>query len=132
MKHEVSIASYYYFDMDSPWGKAGEKYSPMFAVGNSSSCLASADEPGSKDIKADVAEWGCGSKTINGKISQFLCLLPTPQLLALSAVVNGTVHSLLASNYSEPTALDQAKCEMSPLMLYFFVIMLYQKTCDLM
>lgn len=59
---------------------------------------------------------------IDGKIGHLLCLLPTPQLLALNAVVNGAVHGSLASNNPEPTALDLAKCEMSPLMLYFFVM----------
>lgn len=63
--------------------------------------------------------------SINGKIGHLLCLLPTPQLLALNAVVTGAVHGSLASNNPEPTASDQAECEMSPLMLYFFVIMLY-------
>ena len=81
----------------------------MFPVGHSSSCPSSGDKPRSKDVKANIAERGCGNKLINRKIGHFLCILPTPLLLTLNAVVNGAVHSSLASNYPEPTALDQAE-----------------------
>lgn len=61
--------------------------------------------------------------------SAILCVCCRPnRLLHLNTIVNGAVPSSLASDYPEPTASDQAECEMSPLMLYFFVIMLYQET----
>ena len=104
----------------------------MFNNGNSSSCLSCTDQPGAKDIKANVAEWGCVRKSINGKVSHFLCLLLTPKFLALNTTVNGAVDISLPSNYPEPTASDQAECEMSSLMVCFTVITLYQETCDMM
>ena len=124
MKHEASIDS-----ITLIWialvVRHREEHSPAFVVGHSSSCPSSADEPRSKDLKANNAEWGCGSKSINGEIGHFL---PTPQPLALNTIVNDTVQSSLPSDYPEPTASDQAECEMSPLMLYFFVIILCQET----
>lgn len=59
------------------------------------------------------------------QVSHFLNLLMTPQLLAFDAAVDDTVYQLLGSNDPEPTASDQPKSEMSPLIYYSLMIVIY-------